>query len=223
MYAVLEIGGQQFKVEKGSKIDVPKLPNKEGDKIEIDNVLLFADGDSVEIGTPVLSDYTVYGKVEKHYKSKKIIVHKYKKRKDSKVTRGHRVELSVLLIEDITKGKPKKAEPKAEKVKEKKKTAPVKEKKADKAAEKKPEEKLKKEVRKKAAPKKPEKKETKAEEKPVKTAKKVEKKPAEKPKKKTASKKKEDTAKKDVKASPKKKTAVSKAKKEEKKAGEKKE
>ena len=205
MYAVLEIGGQQFRIEKGSKIDVPKLPNKEGDKIEINNVLLYADGDSVEIGTPVLSEYTVLGKIEKHYKGKKVIVHKYKKRKDSKVTRGHRDELTVLLIEDITKGKPKKTKTKAEKVKKEKKTEPAKEKKAEAVAVEKAEDKIKKEVKKKAAPKKTVKKEAKAEEK-------VKKEPAEKPKKKTAVKKKEEKSEKDVKEAPKKKPAKPKAK-----------
>lgn len=101
MYAIVEIAGQQFKVEEGKQIFVHRLEGKEGDKIEFDQVLLKADGDKVSVGTPTLKS-KVSAKIVEHLKGDKILVFKKKRRKGYKVKNGHRQYLTKVSIEKIS-------------------------------------------------------------------------------------------------------------------------
>ena len=129
MYAIVEIAGQQFKVEKDQKVFVHRLATEEGKKVAFDNVLLIGDGDKVTVGAPAINGAQVGAKVVKHLKGDKVIVFKKKRRKGYKVKNGHRQSLSEIVIENIVASGAKPAA-KASKT-EAKKTAPAK---AEKAA-----------------------------------------------------------------------------------------
>ena len=110
MFAVVEILGQQFKVEKDQKLFVNKIDQKEGSKIFFDNVLLVDDGKNFSLGTPIIKDYSVEAKITKHFRGEKVVVFKKKRRKGFKVKNGHKQHLSEIIIESITK-KNKKVKP----------------------------------------------------------------------------------------------------------------
>ena len=101
MYAIVDIAGQQFKVEKDNKIFVHRLQDEEGAKVEFDNVLLVDDGKKVKVGTPNVKGAKVTATVVSHLKGDKVMVFKKKRRKGYKVLNGHRQYLTQLLIEDI--------------------------------------------------------------------------------------------------------------------------
>ncbi|MBJ25262.1 MAG: 50S ribosomal protein L21 [Flavobacteriaceae bacterium] len=109
MYAIVEIAGQQFKVEKNQKLFVHRLNQKEGSKVSFDNVLLLDDGKKIDIGTPVINSASVEAKVINHLKGDKVIVFKKKRRKGYKTKNGHRQFLTELLIEKINEKKTTKA------------------------------------------------------------------------------------------------------------------
>jgi len=161
MYAIVEIAGQQFKVEEGKKIFVHRLEEVAGSDVEFDKVLLIEDGDKITIGEPTIKDAIVEGKVlDDTVRGDKVIVFKMKRKKGYRVKNGHRQNFSQVEILSITtKGAPKKVAPKKEvKVKEAKVAEePVKEKKAaaKKPAAKKVEAPAKKASVKKVAEKKP--------------------------------------------------------------------
>lgn len=125
MYAIVEIAGHQFKVEKDQKVFVNRLQTEEGKKVSFDNVLLLSDGDKVTIGAPAIGGAQVSAKVLKHLKGDKVIVFKKKRRKGYRVKNGHRQFLTEIQIESIVASgaKPAKAE-KAAPVKETKKAEP---------------------------------------------------------------------------------------------------
>jgi len=155
MYAIVEIAGQQFKVEEGKKIFVHRLEAEEGANIEFDKVLLIDDNGKITIGEPVITDYVVDGHVLEHMRADKVIVFKKKRKKGYRIKNGHRQNMSHVEIISIgPKGAPKKAVKKAEpKVKEVK-AAEEKKAPAKKAAAKKEEAPAKKTAEKKPAEKK---------------------------------------------------------------------
>jgi large subunit ribosomal protein L21 len=112
MYAIVEIAGHQFKVEKDQKVFVNRLQTEEGKKVSFDNVLLLSDGDKVTVGAPAIGGAQVSAKVLKHLKGDKVIVFKKKRRKGYRVKNGHRQSLTEILIESIVASgaKPAKAE-----------------------------------------------------------------------------------------------------------------
>ncbi len=101
MYAIVEIAGHQFKVEKDQKVFVNRLATEEGNKLSFDNVLLIADGDKVTVGAPAIDGAQVSAKVLKHLKGDKVIVFKKKRRKGYRVKNGHRQSLTEIQIESI--------------------------------------------------------------------------------------------------------------------------
>ncbi|WP_455169526.1 50S ribosomal protein L21 [Aegicerativicinus sediminis] len=133
MYAIVEIAGQQFKVEKDQKVYVNRLSTEEGKKVTFDNVLLIGNGSDITLGAPAIDGAQVGAKVVKHLKGDKVIVFKKKRRKGYRKKNGHRQYLSEIVIESIVasgakkakeaKAEPKKEEPKASK-KETKATSP---------------------------------------------------------------------------------------------------
>ena len=108
MYAIVEISGKQFKVEKKQKIFVNKLDVAEGKKVSFDNVLMINDGSKSSVGTPKVSGAQVDAKVLKHLKSDKVIVFKKKRRKGYKVKNGHRQAITEIEISDILTGRTQK-------------------------------------------------------------------------------------------------------------------
>ena len=113
MYAIVEIAGQQFKVEEGKKIFVHKLDIEEGTEVEFDKVLLIENGDTVIIGDPVIKDALVEGKVVDQVRGEKVIVFKKKRRKGYQKSNGHRqyfTHVEIITIHEKAEGrKPKKA------------------------------------------------------------------------------------------------------------------
>ena len=109
MYAIVEIAGHQFKVEKDQKVFVNRLQTEEGNKVTFDNVLLLADGTKVTIGAPAIDGAQVGAKVLKHLKGDKVIVFKKKRRKGYRVKNGHRQSLTEIQIESIVASGAKKA------------------------------------------------------------------------------------------------------------------
>ena len=114
MYAIVEIAGQQFKVEKDQKVFVNRLSTEEGKKVSFDNILLIGDGDNITLGAPAIDGALVGAKVIKHLRGDKVIVFKKKRRKGYRKKNGHRQHLSEIVIESIT-AKGGKKEDKAEK------------------------------------------------------------------------------------------------------------
>ena len=101
MYAIVEIGGKQVKVEKNQKIFVNRLDAKEGSKVTFDNILLLDNAGKVVLGTPSVKGAAVEAKVVKHLKDDKVIVFKKKRRKGYKVKNGHRQFLTEIMVEKI--------------------------------------------------------------------------------------------------------------------------
>lgn len=105
MYAVIETGGKQFKVEKDHIIQVPKMDLDVGAQVELDSVLLLSNGEKISIGTPHVSKAKVIASVLSHKKDDKIIVFKMKRRKGYRRKKGHRQDFTELLIHDIVTAK----------------------------------------------------------------------------------------------------------------------
>ena len=101
MYAIVEIAGQQFKIEKERKIFVHRLEQNEGEQVEFDRVLLIDNEGEIQVGTPVVEGAKVSAKVLEHLKGDKVKVFKKKKRKGYQKMNGHRQQFSQILIEDI--------------------------------------------------------------------------------------------------------------------------
>ncbi|MTI66685.1 MAG: 50S ribosomal protein L21 [Firmicutes bacterium] len=101
MYAVIETGGKQYRVQEGETLFVEKLDVKEGDNFEFDKVLLVSNDDGVKIGQPYVEGVNVTAKAVEHGKSKKIIVYKFKAKKDYRRKQGHRQPYTKVTIEKI--------------------------------------------------------------------------------------------------------------------------
>jgi len=101
MYAIIRTGGKQYQVAAGDTLRVEKLQGDVGDTIEINDVLLIADGDAVKVGQPLVDGAKVIAKIAEQGKAKKILVFKKKKRKGYQVKNGHRQQYTALTIEEI--------------------------------------------------------------------------------------------------------------------------
>jgi large subunit ribosomal protein L21 len=104
MYAVIETGGKQYRVEVGTELEVELLDVEPGKTITLDRVLLVADGDTASIGRPVVEDASVSAEVVTQTRGPKLISFKYRPKARSRVKKGHRQELTVLRISDIVLG-----------------------------------------------------------------------------------------------------------------------
>ncbi|MHA6485143.1 50S ribosomal protein L21 [Paenibacillus sp. strain BS8-2] len=101
MFAIIETGGKQYKVQEGDVIYIEKLNGSEGESVTFDRVLAVTGKDGLVTGAPVVSGATVTGKVEKHGKGQKIIVYKYKAKKNYRRKQGHRQPYTKVTIEKI--------------------------------------------------------------------------------------------------------------------------
>ncbi len=114
MYAVIETGGKQYRVQEGDVITVEKLNVEAGQVVTFDKVLVLGEGKDVKVGTPYL-DAAVTGTVVENGKGQKVIIFKYKAKKDYRKKQGHRQPYTMVKIESLTGEAPKKAAPQAEK------------------------------------------------------------------------------------------------------------
>ena len=101
MYAIVEIAGQQFKVESGRKLYTNRLKGDEGASLSFDRVLLTDNDGQVNVGSPVVEGARVEAKIVRHLKDDKVIVFKKKRRKGYKVKNGHRQFLTQIEITNI--------------------------------------------------------------------------------------------------------------------------
>src|SRR6185369_3206272 len=104
MYAVIETGGKQYRVEVGTELEVELLDVEPGKTVTIDRVLLVADGDESTIGRPLVADASVSAEVVTQTRGPKLISFKYRPKARSRVKKGHRQELTLLRVADITLG-----------------------------------------------------------------------------------------------------------------------
>ena len=148
MYAIVEIAGHQYKVEKDQQVFVNRLDAEEGKTVKFDRVLLVDKGGDVTVGAPAVDGMAVHAVVERHLKGDKVLIFKKKRRKGYQKLNGFRASLTEIKITDIKKGAAKKAAPKKDA-----EAAPAKEPAAKKPAAKKPA--AKKPAAKKPAAKKP--------------------------------------------------------------------
>ncbi|MEW5775097.1 MAG: 50S ribosomal protein L21 [Thermodesulfobacteriota bacterium] len=102
MYAIVQTGGKQIRVEEGRSIKVEKLPAEAGAEVVLDKVLLVEAGGAPKIGTPFVSGAKVTCQVVEHGRDKKIVVFKKKRRNDYKKKQGHRQEFTTLKITGIS-------------------------------------------------------------------------------------------------------------------------
>ncbi|MGN0711307.1 MAG: 50S ribosomal protein L21 [Anaerovoracaceae bacterium] len=102
MYAVVETGGKQYRVQEGDVIAVEKLDVAVGEKITFDKVLLISDGEKVKVGAPYVESCNVAGTVVEHGKAKKVIIFKYKAKKDYRKKQGHRQPYTMIKIEKVS-------------------------------------------------------------------------------------------------------------------------
>jgi large subunit ribosomal protein L21 len=101
MYAVVKTGGRQYRVEPGDTIDVERLSGEVGDTIDLEPVLMIGDGDDVTIGAPAVDAARVTAEIVEHKRGKKIVVFKFKRRKNYRRKQGHRQSLTSLKITGI--------------------------------------------------------------------------------------------------------------------------
>lgn len=101
MYALVEIKGKQYKAEKGALLKVDKFDGNAGDVLELDSVLLVSGGDKTEVGHPFVKGAKVTAVVEDHTKGEKVLIYKYKKRKNYRRRMGHRQQYTLLRVQEI--------------------------------------------------------------------------------------------------------------------------
>jgi len=101
MYAIVSSGGKQYKVQKGEILRFEKISGDIGAPVSFDKVLMFSDGENVNIGQPVLENVSVNGHIVEQDKAKKIIVFKYKRRKRYRKKQGHRQQYTAVKIDSI--------------------------------------------------------------------------------------------------------------------------
>lgn len=100
-YAIIEISGKQFWIEKGKYYNFNKIPTQLGKEIEFNRILLFNNNGEILIGKPYLTSILVKGKILEHFRAQKKIIYKMRPKKKTRKKQGHRQELTRVLIEDI--------------------------------------------------------------------------------------------------------------------------
>lgn len=102
MYAIIRTGGKQYQIAEGDRLRVEKLSGEIGDTVELDDVLLVADGEAVKVGQPVVEGAKVTARIVEQGKGKKVIVFKKKRRKGYSLKKGHRQLFTALEIQGIS-------------------------------------------------------------------------------------------------------------------------
>jgi large subunit ribosomal protein L21 len=104
MYAVIRTGGKQYRVTEGDTLKIEKIAADEGASVELDQVLMVADGDEVKVGTPILEGGKVTATVKAHGRAKKVKIIKFRRRKHHLKRQGHRQWFTELTITGISAG-----------------------------------------------------------------------------------------------------------------------
>ncbi len=102
MYAIIRTGGKQYQVAQGDQLRVEKIDGEIGETVEINDVLMVVDGETVSVGTPQLEKAIVKAKIAEQGKAKKIDIFKKKRRKGYRLKKGHRQQYTALTIEEIS-------------------------------------------------------------------------------------------------------------------------
>lgn len=101
MYAIIQTGGKQYLAKPGAELKIEKVSGKVGDPITFEKILMTSDGENINIGAPYLENVRISGRITRQDKDRKVIVFKYKRRKDSRKKRGHRQEYTQVRVEEI--------------------------------------------------------------------------------------------------------------------------
>ncbi len=101
MYAIVETGGKQYKLEEGRYVDIELLDVKENDKVTFDKIVMLVNGKKSKVGRPYVASATVDGTVVKNDKAKKVIVYKQRPKKGTRVKQGHRQQFTRVMINKI--------------------------------------------------------------------------------------------------------------------------
>jgi large subunit ribosomal protein L21 len=101
-YAIIETGGKQIRVEPGRFYDIELLPGAADSTVTIDKVLLLEDNGNIRVGQPLVAGATIEGTIMRHYRAKKVIVYKMQPKKKTRKKRGHRQEVTRLMIDSIS-------------------------------------------------------------------------------------------------------------------------
>jgi len=104
MYAVIKASGKQYKVEPGQKLELDRVSAEPGDVIDLTDVLFYSNDGQATVGDPTISGACVKAEVIEHFRGPKLIVFKMKRRKRSRVKKGHRQEMTRLKVTDIVLG-----------------------------------------------------------------------------------------------------------------------
>lgn len=104
MYAVIRTGSKQYRVKQGDLIDIELLKGLTSNEVTFEDVLLVNNGNSVKVGSPLVTGASVKGEVVSEVKDKKLVVFKYKRRKNSRVKNGHRQKLTRVKITEVVGG-----------------------------------------------------------------------------------------------------------------------
>lgn len=104
MYAIIASGGKQYRVTEGSRVKIEKVPGNADEQISLGEVLAVNDGEQMLLGNPYVPGASVTGKITAQGRARKVIVFKYKRRKDSKKKKGHRQAFTEVVIEKIEMG-----------------------------------------------------------------------------------------------------------------------
>ena len=100
-YAIVEIGGKQYKTVEGETIQVDRLPGEPGDELSLEHVLLLVDGESVNVGQPTIGGMAVQATIDKHFRGEKVVAFRYSPKKRIRVRRGQRHEYTRLMVDAI--------------------------------------------------------------------------------------------------------------------------
>ena len=101
MYAIFQSGGKQYKAAPGTVVKVEKIPGEVGENVSLEQMLLISEGEEMRIGQPLLSDVHIRGRIVEQGRHRKIVIFKYKRRKDYRKKQGHRQPYTAVLIEGI--------------------------------------------------------------------------------------------------------------------------
>jgi len=100
-YAIVESGGKQYRAVEGATLEVDRLPFEAGENVKLEQTLLLADGESITVGTPLVTDSPIWTKVIEHFKGEKVTIFNYSPKKRIRVKTGHRQNYTRLLVEQI--------------------------------------------------------------------------------------------------------------------------
>ncbi|GLI34791.1 50S ribosomal protein L21 [Desulforhabdus amnigena] len=103
MYAIFKSGGRQYEARPGAVVKLEKLPGEVGENLTLDQVLLFSDGEQVQVGQPLVQDVAIRARIVEQGRHRKIIVFKSKRRKDYQKKQGHRQYYTAVRIDGIEK------------------------------------------------------------------------------------------------------------------------